>query len=55
MELSIIIPTLNEEKLLPFLLELIKQENTKIILKSLLQMLALRIKQYKSQNFMDAR
>ena len=29
MELSIIIPTLNEEKLLPFLLELIKKENTK--------------------------
>ncbi|HOI59775.1 MAG TPA: glycosyltransferase [Candidatus Pacearchaeota archaeon] len=29
MELSIIIPTLNEEKLLPFLLELIKQENIK--------------------------
>lgn len=27
MELSIIIPTLNEEKLLPFLLDLIKQEN----------------------------
>ncbi len=29
MELSIIIPTLNEEKLLPFLLDLIKQENEK--------------------------
>lgn len=29
MELSIIIPTLNEERLLPFLLELIKEENYK--------------------------
>ncbi|MDD3032549.1 MAG: glycosyltransferase [Candidatus Pacebacteria bacterium] len=29
MELSIIIPTLNEEKLLPFLLELIEKENVK--------------------------
>lgn len=27
--INIIIPTLNEEKLLPFLLELIKKENTK--------------------------